>query len=70
MDQFAVQLDTDENCATDLQQEEPNVFQAYHGLLAYPSLYNAGCLKDDDGDYCECGDRTTGRIILTDLGLL
>ena len=53
MDQFAVQLDTEENCATELQQEQPTVFQAYHGLLSYAPLYNAGCLKDEDGAYCK-----------------
>lgn len=28
------------------------VTQAYDGFIAYPTLYHAGCLTDDEGKYC------------------
>lgn len=52
MDQFAEELDAEETCAQDLEKRQPNVFQAYHALLAYAPLYRAGCSKDEDSDYC------------------
>lgn len=52
MSSLANQIRMSANCGQDLQYQNPLVLQAYNGFLAYDSLYQAGCLKDKDGDYC------------------
>lgn len=52
MSNLANQIMSDSNCGQDLQMQNPLVLQAYNGFIAYPTLYQAGCLKDDTGDYC------------------
>lgn len=32
--------------------QNPMVTQAYNGFVAYQPLYHAGCLTDNDGNYC------------------
>lgn len=45
-------LDQD-NCLEDFQLENSVVQATYYGLLAYPELYSASCLKDPETDgYC------------------
>ena len=61
MDRFALELDTEETCAEDLEKRQPIVFQAYHGLLAYAPLYKAGCSKDEDGNYCMYHNQTVAK---------
>ena len=41
------------NCGTDYRNDNPQVLQAYNGLVAYEPLYQASCLKDKEGSYCE-----------------
>ncbi|KAG9557779.1 hypothetical protein KCU79_g9336, partial [Aureobasidium melanogenum] len=42
-----------DNCAADLQNQNPTVMQAYTGFVAYQSLYHAGCLLNSNtGSYC------------------
>ena len=43
----------DANCGTDYKNDNPQVLQAYNGLLAYEPLYQASCLRDDEGSYCK-----------------
>jgi hypothetical protein len=52
MGDFARQLITDQNCAVDYANDNPQVLQAYNGLVAYEPLYQASCLRDDQGTYC------------------
>jgi hypothetical protein len=52
MQSLAVELQSDANCAVDYTNDNPQVLQAYNGLLAYEPLYQASCLRDDDGSYC------------------
>ncbi|KAF2270873.1 hypothetical protein CC78DRAFT_450350 [Lojkania enalia] len=52
MDGLALELTSDANCAVDYANDNPQVLQAYNGLLAYEPLYQASCLRDDDGRYC------------------
>ncbi|KAF2741429.1 hypothetical protein EJ04DRAFT_530458 [Polyplosphaeria fusca] len=52
MDSLALALREDANCAVDYTNDNPQVLQAYNGLLAYEPLYQASCLRDDDGNYC------------------
>ena len=53
MNDFAKQLVLDSNCQVDYSNNNPQVLQAYNGLLAYEPLYRASCLRDDQGSYCE-----------------
>jgi len=54
MASLARQIQSPNNCAADLQNQNPMVVQAYTGFVAYQSLYHAGCLLNDDtGSYCE-----------------
>jgi hypothetical protein len=54
MASLARQMQSPDNCAADLQNQNPTVMQAYTGFVAYPSLYHAGCLLNDDtGGYCK-----------------
>ncbi|KAL8759225.1 MAG: hypothetical protein Q9199_000912 [Rusavskia elegans] len=53
MSSIATQLRRDENCAADYRREQPLVVAAYNGLVAYETLYKAGCARDPDrGNYC------------------
>jgi hypothetical protein len=52
MASLAQDIQQDTNCGADLQMQNPMVLQAYNGLLAYQPLYRAGCLTDNDGQYC------------------
>ena len=53
MDGFARDLLSDANCQVDYANSNPQVLQAYNGLVAYEPLYQASCLRDDGGSYCE-----------------
>jgi hypothetical protein len=50
---MANQLILDSNCAVDYGNDNPQVLQAYNGLVAYEPLYQASCLRDDEGSYCK-----------------
>ncbi|KAF2440357.1 hypothetical protein P171DRAFT_368212 [Karstenula rhodostoma CBS 690.94] len=50
--ELARKLLTDDACKVDYDNNNPQVVQAYNGLVAYEPLYLASCLKDDEGDYC------------------
>ncbi|ORY08729.1 hypothetical protein BCR34DRAFT_488301 [Clohesyomyces aquaticus] len=52
MNALARELRDNANCAVDYANDNPQVLQAYNGLLAYYPLYQASCLKDDGGQYC------------------
>lgn len=52
MTSFAQQLRSSNNCEQDWQRQNHLVTQAYNGLVAYEPLYQAGCLKDKDQNYC------------------
>lgn len=52
MASLASQLKGQNVCASDLAVQNPLVQQTLSGLLAYPVLYQAGCLKDSLGNYC------------------
>ncbi|MCJ1389283.1 hypothetical protein MMC18_002139 [Xylographa bjoerkii] len=52
MSTLAVELRDDANCGEDYSNENALVVQAYDGLVSYPTLYQAGCLKDSHGNYC------------------
>lgn len=52
MSALAVQIRNDANCGQDYADQNPLVMQAYNGLISYAPLYQAGCLKDDQGNYC------------------
>jgi hypothetical protein len=49
---LARQLLADDACKIDYDNNNPQVVQAYNGLIAYEPMYLASCLKDDDGDFC------------------
>jgi hypothetical protein len=54
MASLARQIQSPDNCAADLQNQNPTVMQAYTGFVAYPSLYHAGCLLNaNTGGYCK-----------------
>ena len=53
MNSLALEIQDSSHCAEDLKAQNPLVQAALNGLLAYPILYSAGCLKDDSGNYCE-----------------
>ncbi|KAF2789657.1 hypothetical protein K505DRAFT_252852 [Melanomma pulvis-pyrius CBS 109.77] len=48
----ARQLVSNNNCGVDYTNDNPQVLQAYNGLLAYEPLYQASCLRDDQGSFC------------------
>jgi hypothetical protein len=52
MASLAQDIQQEYNCGSDLHMQNPMVMQAYNGLLAYQPLYRAGCLTDEDGQYC------------------
>lgn len=52
MNELAGQLLAEDACKTDYDNNNPQVVQAYNGLVAYEPMYLASCLKDDDGDFC------------------
>ena len=52
MNHLARELVSEENCGVDYSKDNPQVLQAYNGLLAYEPLYQASCLRDDAGSYC------------------
>ena len=62
MSSFALTLRSSAACQDDYNEENPQVRQAYAGLLAYDVSYNASCLKDgqDGGNYC-FADAITNR---------
>jgi hypothetical protein len=50
---LARNLTTTANCGADLEAQNPTVLQAYAGLLAYPVLYSASCLRNPSTSaYC------------------
>jgi hypothetical protein len=53
MNELARELRDNSNCAVDYANDNPQVLQAYNGLVAYYPLYQASCLRDGDGRYCE-----------------
>ena len=52
MSTLAGELRDDANCGEDYSDENALVVQAYNGLVSYSTLYQAGCLKDNQGNYC------------------
>lgn len=58
MDKYALKLREDSSCAVDYANDNPQVLQAYNGLLAYSPLYQASCLQDDGGNYCKLYQRS------------
>jgi hypothetical protein len=53
MQSLASQLKSESSCLNDFNAENQIVMQAYKGLIAYPVMYQAACLHDDNGDYCK-----------------
>ncbi|CAD0112780.1 unnamed protein product, partial [Aureobasidium uvarum] len=54
MASLARQIQSPDNCAADLQSQNPTVMQAYTGFAAYQALYHAGCLLNSNtGSYCK-----------------
>ncbi|KAI4720445.1 hypothetical protein E4T48_03341 [Aureobasidium sp. EXF-10727] len=52
MASLARQIQSPDNCAADLQNQNPTVMQAYTGFAAYQALYHAGCLLNSNtGNY-------------------
>lgn len=56
MQSLATQLKSAGNCMSDFGNENQIVMQAYNGLISYPVMYKAACLKDDEGDYCKSSE--------------
>ncbi|KAL7953553.1 hypothetical protein V8C34DRAFT_309101 [Trichoderma compactum] len=53
LDQAATNLTMSSNCKTEIAQNQTLVLQAYHGLLAYKTVYAATCLQDPtENQYC------------------
>lgn len=52
LDNFAHELVSASACKTDYTNDNPQVIQAYNGLVAYQPTYQASCLRDDEGNYC------------------
>ncbi|UKZ54873.1 hypothetical protein TrVGV298_008687 [Trichoderma virens] len=53
LNQAATNLTQSNNCKTELAQNQTLVLQAYHGLLAYKTIYAATCLQDPtSSQYC------------------
>lgn len=53
MDELARELLTEGACKVDYDNNNPQVVQAYNGLIAYEPLYQASCLRDDEGSFCK-----------------
>ena len=53
MQSLATELKTASACMSDYSAENQLVLQAYNGLIAYPVMYQAGCMQDNNGDYCK-----------------
>jgi hypothetical protein len=53
MQNIAYKIKQPEVCGSDYLAQNPLILQAYDGLLAYQSMYQAGCLKDTAGSYCK-----------------
>ena len=51
-ERLAVELIAAQNCGVDYSNKNPQVLQAFNGLLAYEPVYRATCLRDDGGSYC------------------
>ncbi|KKP04497.1 hypothetical protein THAR02_03382 [Trichoderma harzianum] len=53
LDQAATNLTQSNNCKAEIAQNQTLVLQAYHGLLAYKTIYAATCLQDPtESQYC------------------
>ncbi|KAF2771154.1 hypothetical protein EJ03DRAFT_269269 [Teratosphaeria nubilosa] len=53
MSSLAVRIRQSSKCGADYQLGNPNVLQAYNALIAYESLYHAGCTRDQSsGNWC------------------
>jgi hypothetical protein len=52
MASYANKIKQQENCGADYAAQNPLVQQAYNGLSAYVVAFQAGCQKDESGDYC------------------
>ena len=52
MGTLSQQLRDNANCGQDYMAENPLVLQAYAGLISYGPMYQAGCQKDGNGNYC------------------
>ncbi|KEQ86127.1 hypothetical protein M438DRAFT_270930 [Aureobasidium pullulans EXF-150] len=66
MASLARQIQSPNNCAADLQNQNPVAMQAYDGFVAYQSLYHAGCLLNSEtGAYC-FSDAVTNATSPTD----
>lgn len=65
---LARELVADGNCAVDYTSDNPQVLQAYNGLVAYEPLYQASCLKDKEGSYCyaNAATNTTNTAVTGD----
>lgn len=53
LDDFAREMVAETACKIDYHNDNPVVLQAYNGLVAYKPAYQASCLRDDKGSYCE-----------------
>lgn len=53
MNTLAGELTSESACKVDYDNNNPQVVQAYNGLIAYEPLYQASCLRDDDGNFCK-----------------
>ena len=52
MTDLATKIQADEHCGADFEMRNPMVQQAYNGFISYQPLYYAGCLTNDEGEYC------------------
>lgn len=52
MDSYSGPLRSSNVCQSDYQLQNPIVTDMYTALVAYRTLYAAGCLKASSGDYC------------------
>lgn len=64
---IAYKIKQPEVCGADYTAQNPLVLQAYQGLLAYASMYQAGCLKDTAGSYCKQSSNQSKTDNPTDL---
>ncbi|QDS71988.1 hypothetical protein FKW77_001574 [Venturia effusa] len=67
MQKIAYKIKQPETCGDDYTAHNPLVLQAYQGLLAYASMYQAGCLKDTAGRYCFANAITGTNSTLADV---
>jgi hypothetical protein len=70
MDNMARELIAPNNCGVDYQNDNPQVLQAYNGLIAYEPLYQASCLRDDEGSFCKLSLKYLFRFPPTNLDRL